>query len=149
MATLANKTINDGQATPVAHTFTPRADYINSIFYWEDRASGIPIGFPTFSYSLRQPVARNTVKTANGAQTLSSGVYKELLKFTLPTLESLAPSSNGYTPAPTVAYTHEAHLELKLPERGTQAQRNDFIEYVINMLVNMKTELKTLDSYWQ
>lgn len=47
--------INDGQATPVAHTFSPVSIDAAGIAKWVDRVGGISIGFPTVTLSVREP----------------------------------------------------------------------------------------------
>nr|UYL94456.1 MAG: hypothetical protein [Sanya fiers-like virus 18] len=57
MAQIANVVINDGQATPVAHTFNPDSIDAQGVARWADRSTGIAVGFPTLSLSLRKPTA--------------------------------------------------------------------------------------------
>lgn len=124
MTAFANITINDGQATPVAHTFTARR-IENGIAKWQDISGGIAVGFPTITAALREPVA--------GSKTGRS--YKATIKIRVPVLETVNASTwNGITPAPTKAYDVEANLDLIFPERATAQNRKDLRAYVANAL---------------
>lgn len=124
MAAIAPVVLNDGQATPVAHTFAPVTIDQNGVAKWADRVGGISVGFPTISYSLKSP-------------TTGSKAYKMNAKVTLPVLEQTSPStSTGIQPAPTVAYNLIANVELVLPERSTLLDRQNLLAYVKNYLAN-------------
>lgn len=124
MTAIAAMTINDGQATPVAHTFAPVNIDQTGVAKWADRSGGIALGFPTITFSMRQP-------------TKASRNYRVTAKVALPVLEQTSASTaTGIQPAPTKAYDLLANLEFVLPERSTLAQRNDLIAYVKNFLAN-------------
>lgn len=124
MTAIAAMTINDGQATPVAHTFAPVNIDQTGVAKWADRSGGIALGFPTITFSMRQP-------------TKASRNYRVTAKVALPVLEQTSASTaTGIQPAPTKAYDLLANLEFVLPERSTLAQRNDLIAYVKNFLSN-------------
>lgn len=123
MTAFTNITINDGQATPVAHTFTARR-LENGVAKWQDLVSGIAVGFPTIQASLREPVKNS-----------KSPIYKASLKVTLPVLETVNASTyNGITPAPTKAYDVVANLDILLPERSTLQDRKNIQAYLVNAL---------------
>jgi hypothetical protein len=124
MAAIANIVINDGKATPVAHTFAPVTIDQAGVAKWADRSGGISVGFPTISYSLKSP-------------NQASKSYKLVAKVSLPVLEQTSPSTaSGIQPAPTVAYSLLANIELVLPERSTLADRKDLFAFVKNALAN-------------
>jgi len=123
MTAIAALTLNDGQATPVAHTFAP-VDINAGVAKWADRAGGIALGYPVVTFSMRQP-------------TKASRNYKVTAKVVTPILEQTSAStSTGIQPAPTKAYDLVGNIEFILPERSTLAQRNDFLAYVKNFLAN-------------
>lgn len=123
MTAFTNITINDGQATPVAHTFTARR-IDAGIAKWQDLSSGIAVGFPTITATLREPVRGN-----------KSSIYKANVKITLPVLEVVNSSTySGITPAPTKAYEVVANLEILMPERSTLADRKNIHAYLVNAL---------------
>lgn len=124
MPAIGNLTINDGAATPVAHTFGPVGIESKTATY-ADRISGVPVGYGKLSISIREPKGG------------SSGVFKVGIKILIPTLEQTSAStSTGIQPAPTVAYVTAAHLDLLLPARGTLQNRKDILAYVKNTLAN-------------
>jgi hypothetical protein len=124
MSAIANILINDGQATPVSHTFAPVTIDSAGVAKWADRSGGISIGFPTLSYSLKSP-------------TKGSSSYKLQAKVVLPILEQTSPSTaTGIQPAPTIAYSLIGNVELVLPERSVLLDRNNLLAYVRNYLAN-------------
>lgn len=132
MTAFANLTINDGQATPVAHTFTARR-IDGGIAKWQDISSGIAVGFPTITCSLKEPV-----KGPNGNR-----AYRGILKVTLPILETVNASTyNGITPAPTKAYDVEMITTFSFPERSTTQDRKNIRAYLANALA--QADLKSL-----
>lgn len=124
MTAIAALILMDGQATPVSHTFNPVNIDAAGIARWADRSSGIALGYPTVTFSLKSP-------------TKSSRNYKVIAKVVTPVLEQTSAStSTGIQPAPTKAYDLIFNCEFVLPERSTSAQRNDMLAYAKNFLAN-------------
>jgi hypothetical protein len=124
MAQIGNIVINDGQATPVAHTFNPVNIDAAGVARWADRVNGIAVGFPLMSLSLRNP-------------TQGSRSYKMTLKISVPTLEVTAPQSgSGFVPAPTKAYDVLATVDIVMPERSTKLERQNVLAFLKNGLAN-------------
>lgn len=118
MTQFANITINDGQATPVAHVFSTKSND-QRMTVWEDRALGVPIAYPKI-----------IMKTAD-----TSVIRKIDIGLSVPTLEVVSgANANGFAPPSTVAYTHRADLSLKLPQRGTLQERKTLYAYLKNAL---------------
>ncbi len=135
MSAIANVVINDGQATPVSHTFAPVTIDAQGVAKWADRSGGISVGFPTLSYSLKNP---------NG----NSKSYKLTAKVMLPVLEQTSPSTaTGIQPAPTVAYNLLANIEMVLPERSTAQDRKNLLAYVKNYLANATVITAGVENY--
>jgi hypothetical protein len=85
---------------------------------WVMKTGGIPVGYPTFTLSVREP-------------TKASRVYKVTAKLDVPTLEQTSPSTaSGIQPAPTKAYSCQCVMEWLLPERSTQAERKALLRLV-------------------
>lgn len=123
MTAFANISINDGQATPVAHTFTARR-LDAGVAKWQDISGGIAVGFPTLTASLREPIKGSKVP-----------VYKATLKITLPVLEVVNSSTySGITPAPTKAYDVIANVDIIMPERSVLQDRKNIRAYLVNAL---------------
>lgn len=135
MAAIANVVINDGLATPVAHTFAPVTIDAQGVAKWADRSGGISVGFPTLSYSLKNPTG-------------NSKSYKMTAKVTLPVLEQTSPStSTGIQPAPVVGYNLIANVEMVLPERSTTQDRKNLLAYVKNFMANASVVTAGVENY--
>lgn len=145
MPARANITINDGQATPVAHTFNPTYDKDADIF--EDRSGGIAIGFPLVTCRFRRPIS-----AGNGTGSdANKRVYRIQLNLNQPVLEvTSASTGTGIQPAPTVAYVLRTNTEWVFPERSTLQNRKDQVALFANLLANndVKKVLQDLESFW-
>lgn len=130
MPALANVIINDGLATPVAHTFKPINIDPQDVTHYNDTVSGIPIGFGRLNLSLRAPAS----SLSPGANS-KSAVYRCRFKIEIPTLEvTSASTGSGIQPAPTVSHTTLFSGEFVLPARGTVQERKDILAYAKNFL---------------
>lgn len=146
MPALATIIINDGKATPVAHTFSPSGPDKNGANYLYDRVGGVAIGFPELSISLKEPPLTRGPGASSDAKTRN---YRALVKIAMPVLESTsAATGTGIAPAPTVAYSLIANLEFLLPERCTLADRKDIIAFAKNALAHatVNTVLQDLEN---
>jgi len=114
----SNITIDDGASTPVSHQFVPM-DRTDTLTTWVDPLSDTPrIGQPQITLSV--PFGDNAVQVK--------------AKVVLPILETVAgDDSSGFTPAPRVAYTLIGKLEFVLPNRCTEADRNNILAFVTNL----------------
>lgn len=133
MAQIANLVLADGQATPVNKTFTAkRADALLAV--WKDQTSGIAIGFPSITMSL---------KDANQATHVETRV-------SLPVLEVVSGSDGGYTPSPKVAYTMLAKQQFVLPNRSTLQNRKDIRAFARNFLADTAAinAIENLEAPW-
>lgn len=129
MPAFASVSLNDGQATPVAHTFDPVDIDSQGIARWQDISGGIVLGYPTLTLLTKRPPARN----------VGNRNYKVTYKVVLPVLEQTSASTGtGIEPAPTLAYNLIATLEMVLPERSALSERKDVAAYLANFL--SKTE---------
>jgi len=149
MAALAAITVNDGKATPVAHTFNPMSfDQSLSLALLADRSGGIALGYPTVSFQLVQPPKVRSVK--GRAVSDSDRVYRVKVRIALPVMEALSVSDSGYTPAPTVAYTIRSNHEFILPERSSLADRKDGLAYAKNVLAQavVTSLVQDLEALW-
>lgn len=145
MPARANIVVNDGKATPVAHTFNPSED--GDVDLFEDKSGGIAIGYPMIMVKFRRPVS-----AGNGAQSnANSRVYRIQLNFSWPVLEVTSPSTGtGIQPAPTVAYVLRSNQEWIIPERSALADRKDLRAIVYNTLNNadIKKVLEEQEAFW-
>jgi hypothetical protein len=128
MTAFANLVLADGQPTPVNHTFAKKkigdgSDANTILALWEDRVSGVAVGFPKISQQTRFP---GTTKGAPRSTKVS-------VKVTAPIMEVVSNSTvSGIAPAPTVAYANSANIEMTMPERSSIESRKDFYAFVKN-----------------
>lgn len=125
MANNANIVINDGEATPIAHTFAP--DGIDGgVAVYSDRNTGVPVGY-----------SKITMTRPKTPQDAANGSYKMTVQLMLPRLEEVSGSGNsGYSPAPRVAYTLVAKTEFWLPARSTTLDRKNLRVLHVNAISN-------------
>ena len=148
MPALAALTINDGQATPVAHTYSPVRLDEKGVATFFDRSGGVAIGFPRLTFSMREPLGPVQAGSDSSAKKRS---YKCVFTIDVPTMESTsAATGTGIAPAPTVAYVHSSRTEFMLPERGTLANRNDLLAYNVNGLnhATIKSAIQNLEGFY-
>lgn len=115
MSAIANMTIADGAATPVNHTFTAKG-VLNGVAKWKDQVTGVELGMPTITASIRESTKTNPMT-------------KVTIKFRLPALET-DPSFL----VPTLAYEDSATIEFLTHTRDTLQNRDDLQTFVYNML---------------
>lgn len=119
MPVIANITINDGQATPVAHTFSARNNK-DGIAKWADTSSGVPVRYPTASILQKEPISSTKRPTYKTTAILDVPVY----------------SATG-TPAVDVRVGGiNYRLEVMSDNAATDAQRADAHAYFCNFLMN-------------
>lgn len=131
MATIANVTLADGQATPVNHTFTARG-VKNGVATWKDQSTGVPAGYPTLTYSLRE-------------STKTLPAYKVVAKLAVPKLET-SPSFL----VPTEAYRMLLNIDAVIPDRCSEQDRKDLYAYGVSLLSNaiMSNGIRNTESIW-
>lgn len=138
MAAIATISLNDGQATPVAHSFVPAPDLISNLPRWEDKSGGIALGYPYITLGMRRP-------------NKASRAYKLSTKVVTPVLEVTSPSTaTGIQPAPTLAYNLMAVTDIVLPERSTLAQRKDLLAFYRNFHANavVTSAVQDFEAVW-
>lgn len=133
MPAFADITINDGQGTPVAHTFKPTEITGDGVAIYHDRSSGIAIGYNRVALSMKMPSAAG----AGMASEAKNRVIRKKITIDCPTMESTsAATGTGITPAPTVAYVDRVVVEFLSPERNTLQNRKDIHAYAKNLLAH-------------
>lgn len=138
MPQMASITINDGQATPVAHTFDPSGLDKNGVSLYHDRSGGVPLGFPKITLALT---------SGNGTST----VYRVRAHVDVPVLKTASGSTPaGYSPGPAVDFIMRGHVEFVLPSQSTAANRADILAYVKNLLSDAVTPamVEDLEDVW-
>jgi hypothetical protein len=120
MSAQANLVLNDGQATPVAKTFSARGADLKLAKY-TDVSGGIGIGMAQVTLSYVQSNASN-------------GSYKVEARITLPVMETISGSDGGYTPIPKVAFNVFGKVEFVVPNRASLQNRKDILAFAKNLL---------------
>jgi hypothetical protein len=126
MPAAAAVTINDGQATPVAVTFSPEV-ITSDVASFADRTPGVAVAYRRITVSN---------KFARGASKVNRAKYTVDYPVTT--------TVNGIT---TVAYTLRATVDLILPDQATTAERNNLFAFVSNGINNtaIRSSLRDLD----
>jgi hypothetical protein len=123
MAAIGNIVINDGQGTPVAHTFSP-SQVSSEVVSYHDRVLGVVLGYPELSLSQKL--------SANG-----TGSIKQSLRISVPVLETVTGSTGeGFAPKPTLAYKERAFVEVYHDPRSSLQERKNLNAYLKNALAN-------------
>lgn len=120
MGAIANLSLLDGQATPVAKVFTP-TKASDDIAKWSDKSSGRYIGLPTVTISSRIPMPK-------------SPLFKVNFEIVLPVLETITnANANGYSAPPQVAYEVKAVGTFICPDRSAVQERKDIAAFASNL----------------
>lgn len=129
MPAIASLSINDGQAAPVAHTFSPQST-TGAKAMWADRSPSIPAGYRTISHELAEP---------NGNRT----VNKITMGFMVPVVATVDGSD-------TVVRYNSGQVVLNVNPNSTLQERKDLLAYVANSLDNasVKTSVENLEPFY-
>lgn len=127
----ANIVINDGQASPVAHTFQPqdRVPAGGGVVF-QDIAGGVPDAYPTII--LRGQMSPN-------------GVFRAWRMIEVPVMETVSgTNAQGYQALSKRAMVLRARTEYTIDARASLAARNDLIAYDRNLNVPTTGQLVEL-----
>lgn len=115
MTNMQAMSIQDGQTTPVTHTFSPASNGADGVARWHDREhnSGMAIGFSTATFSVREPVK------PGGPTRVRMTVH--------------VPKLNTTGVVPELVSTGWAQLEYLFPGNFTLQDRKDLRAYIGNM----------------
>lgn len=124
--------INDGAATPVAHTFTPMGKDKKGVL-WYIQTNPVPLnrlGAKRIGYKAdMDPTLSNQLRAITKTQ------YSVLY----PILEVLGTSASGLTPPATVAYTDVARSSFERPDRALTQEAKDTRVLMQNLLGHAST----------
>lgn len=132
MSQIGNVIVNDAQATPVAHTFTPQNAQMGTSepALLLNRASGIYAGFERLTVLVRRSESNKATKV--------------MLKLVKPTLAVTSPNTaSGIQPQPTVGYTCLAEVNFTFPDSSTLAERQDMRQLIFNLLTSGQPLIKS------
>lgn len=120
MSAQANITLNDGAATPVAHTFQARGADMK-LAKWTDTSAGVGLGMGVLTLTYNQSAGTNAT-------------YKVEGRVTIPVMEVISGSDGGFVPVPKVAFNLFAKFEIVIPNRASLQNRKDILAYAKNYL---------------
>lgn len=127
MSAISSIVINDGMGVPVAHTFAP-AKASDDFAQFEDRVSGIYVGYNKLTLSLQRP---------KGPANVSNRNLKGSIKIETPKMETTSNNTiAGIAPAPTISYRPVVELNVTFPDRCNLQDRKDLLAYIKNVLSN-------------
>lgn len=131
MGIVANVVVNDGLATPVAHTFVPLGPDSQGVWWYEDQSPTTTVAFKRLSMSLvRPPIAK---PQDNPNQRFN----RITVKFYDPVADNVTNSTvSGVLPAPSLAYVSTGEIVIRVPERSTLQNRKDMRAYLANIFAN-------------
>lgn len=134
MPAFANLVLNDGETTPVAHTFSPARLEANNgrvIAVFEDRAGGVIVGYHRVRVETSPRNANKMIKVR--------------LVVEYATLETLSNNtSSGINPAPTLAYRTQSSTEFWCHERSAKQERKNTRVLTLSLL-NAADIVKVVD----
>lgn len=115
MPAIAPLSINDGQATPVAHSFVP-VTTDGSVAKFAEKTAGIPLGYYILTHEVRQPKS-------------DTGAIRVLTSLAMPTTQTV----NGVL---SVVRNSSAQVTFNFAQDSTDQERKDLTAYVRNFLSN-------------
>lgn len=129
MPAIASLSINDGLASPVAHTFAPQST-TGSKAQWADRSPTIPAGYRTISHEVAEPSGTRTVTRVTAG-------------YMVPVVATIDGSD-------TVVRYNSAQVILNVNPASTLQERKDLLAYVVNFLSNatVKTSVENLEPFY-
>lgn len=131
MPAVGSITLNDGQATPVAHTFIPLGPTRDGVWWFEDQSAASALGYAKLAVQLVRPGPPSPRSVSN-----QDRVSRLKWAFHLPGLETLGTADNGLTPPPSVAYIGRSQGEFILPERMPAQGRKDLRAYSSGLMAH-------------
>lgn len=129
MSQMANFTVYDGAATPIAHVFS-------AVKSWEDQGA-----VHSLWMELSTTLPREACATVHMTQReLKSGVLETRVRFDVPVMESVAgQNTQGYTASPKVAYVDSYELVNRKHPRSTITGQRLVKQMLANLLANVAT----------
>jgi len=129
MPAIAALSVNDGQASPAAHTFSPVSTN-GSLAKWADRTPATPAGYLQISHEVLVPSGSRTV-------------YQIKAGYMMPVLATVDESEVA------VRYS-SAQVTLNIHPDSTLQERKDLLAYVANSLgiAGWKTSVENLEPYY-
>lgn len=115
MPALASISVNDAEATPVAHVFSP-VTTDGALARLANRAADTPAGFETLSVEVRSPAS-------------STAAYRVILKGNLPTEATVDGSV-------VVDHNSSFSIEINCSQKSTSQERKNLLKILSNLLAH-------------
>jgi len=127
--------IQDAASTPVTHVFSPIGIDASGVATFKERTSGVPIGYPALTVSMRDPVG-------------TSPVYRGKIQLSLP--QTVTTTDTSGKAATSVDYTLVATLDIQIPVKSTLQNRKDLAKLMANALNNAQIQsvVQDLERFW-
>lgn len=123
MAQIASITINDGQATPVAHVFNP--------------VQSVPPTFRRNGVSGQSVIAQERLLIKTLLANTVKGVNKVQIEMVVPVVEVPAGgAATGYVAPPAIAHELRVKMEFYFHQRSEKVGRKDLRVMAANLLQN-------------
>ena len=129
MPTMAALSVNDGQTTPVAHTFAVGTTN-GAVATWYEKLAGIALGYFRLDYEVRR------AKTPSAAD-------RAIITLVMPSVADVA----GVT---TKVRASSAKVEFNFAQSATQQEKKDLVAYITNTLgtAAVKAAIADLEPYF-
>lgn len=129
MPAITALTINDGQASPVAHVFDP-VTTTGKVAKWVNRAGAFIGAYETLVFEVREP-------TTKGA------AYRVIGSLTRP----ITALVNGVT---IVVRTNKTNFDINFSQESTLAERKDDAAMIANLMANsaIKSAIQNVEPFW-
>lgn len=122
MAIRGNITLTDAATTPVNHVYQPVRSN-GDVISWQDRTATAVLA------------GQNRLSVQQRLATKQTKATKVTWKLEAPILEQTSPSTTtGIQPAPTVAYTNLASVDLVFSDRSSLQERKDLMAQLRDLL---------------
>lgn len=145
MPAVTSISLDDAQATPVAHSFVPLGPDQNGVWWFEDQSQASPIGYWKVSVELKRP------NQPTAGESSANRVYRVKIALHEPVLETVSNSTvSGIVPAPTISYTSRSFIEFVMPERSTLQNRKD-LRKMMGLLIadsNIVSVVENLQNFY-
>lgn len=129
MPAAATLTINDGQASPAAHSFVPAAQQ-GTRFEWNEKTAGIPGGYFVLTHEYVKPGT-------------PAAAFRIKLALNMPSTATVDGSL-------AVVRNSSAQLTFNLSQSSTLQERKDLLAYIANSLANanVKSSIQDVEQFW-
>jgi len=124
--------VADGKSTPVNHTLIP-VRTLGLSQKWRENVTGV------------SPAAQTTLTMKVDGPNQKTGLNKVTMTMDIPVLEPVVGTEGTGVAVPKVAFSDRVIVSFILPDRGTQAQRNDLLVMLKNLCSDAQVRSAIVD----